>query len=114
TLGAIRAAQVGAVASLVRSVASASMYTPHTGTSRYEEGVPPIPHASITVEDAMMLHRMQERGQPIRLRLFMSAQTLPDAPSRNVVAELRGREFPDEVIVMGGHIDSWDVGQGAM
>lgn len=114
TLGAIRAAQVGAVASLVRSVASASMYTPHTGTSRYEDGVPKIPHASVTVEDAMMLHRMQERGQPVRVRLKMSAQTLPDAPSRNVVAEIRGREFPDEIIVMGGHSDSWDVGQGAM
>lgn len=114
SVGAIRAAQVGAVASLVRSVASASLYTPHTGNSRYEDGVPQIPHAAITVEDAMMLHRMQERGQQVRLRLKMSAQTLPDAPSRNVVAELRGREFPDEIIVMGGHIDSWDVGQGAM
>ncbi len=114
SIGAIRAAQAGAVASLVRSVASGSMYTPHTGGMRYEDGVPKIPHAAITVEDAMMLHRMQERGQHVRVRLKMSAQTLPDAPSRNVVAELRGREFPDEIIVMGGHIDSWDVGQGAM
>jgi carboxypeptidase Q len=57
---------------------------------------------------------MQDRGQPIAVTLRMSAQTLPDAPSRNVVAEIRGRELPDEVVVFGGHIDSWDVGQGAM
>ncbi len=114
SLGAIRAAQAGAVASLIRSVASGSMYTPHTGGMRYEEGTPKIPHAALTVEDAAMLHRMQERGQKVRVRLKMSAQALPDAPSRNVVAEIRGREFPDEVIVMGGHSDSWDVGQGAM
>ncbi len=114
SLGAIRAAQAGAVASLIRSVASGSMYTPHTGGMRYEDGVPKIPHAALTVEDAAMLHRMQARGQTVRVRLVMNAQTLPDAPSRNVVAELRGREFPDEVVVMGGHSDSWDVGQGAM
>lgn len=112
--GAIRAAKVGAVASLVRSVGPVSLYTPHTGTSRYEDGTPPIPHASITVEDAMMMQRMQDRGQPVRLRLTMNAQTLPDAESRNVVAEIRGSEFPEEVVVFGGHIDSWDVGQGAM
>jgi carboxypeptidase Q len=62
----------------------------------------------------MLLHRMQDRGQPITVRLRMSARTLPDAPSRNLVAEIRGREKPDEVVVIGGHIDSWDVGQGAM
>ena len=62
----------------------------------------------------MLLHRMQDRGQSMTVKLVMSAQNLPDAPSRNVVAELRGREKPDEVVVIGGHIDSWDVGQGAM
>lgn len=112
--GAVRAAQAGAVASLVRSVGPASMYTPHTGNSRYDEGTRKIPHAAITLEDAMMMQRMQDRGQPIRLRLMMEAETLPDALSRNVVAELRGTERPDEAVVLGGHIDSWDVGQGAM
>jgi carboxypeptidase Q len=73
-----------------------------------------IPHAAITVEDARMLHRMQERGQRVVINLKMAAQTLPDVQSRNVVAELRGREKPDEVVVLGGHIDSWDVGTGAM
>jgi carboxypeptidase Q len=112
--GAIAAAKMGAVASLIRSVASYSMRTPHTGGMRYEEGVPRIPHAALTVEDAAMLHRMQDRGERIVIRLRMSAQTLPAVQSRNVVAEIVGSEFPDEVVVMGGHIDSWDVGQGAM
>ena len=62
----------------------------------------------------MMLRRMQDRGQPVVVTLRMAARTLPDAPSRNVVAEIVGRERPDEVVVLGGHIDSWDVGQGAM
>ncbi|MGH7500926.1 MAG: M28 family metallopeptidase [Longimicrobiales bacterium] len=112
--GAIAAARAGAVASLIRSVASYSMRTPHTGGMRYEDGVPRIPHAALTVEDAAMLHRMQERGERIVVRLTMNAQTLPPVQSRNVVAEIVGSEFPDEVVVMGGHIDSWDVGQGAM
>lgn len=114
TTGASVAARHGAVAALVRSVASASLYTPHTGTLTYDSTAPRIPAAAITVEDAMLLHRLQERGQPVRVRLRMEARTLPDAQSRNVVAEVRGSERPDEVIVLGGHIDSWDVGQGAM
>ena len=112
--GANQAAEAGAVASLVRSVGPFSMATPHTGVMRYDEDVRQIPHAAITVEDAMMLQRMQDRGQPLRLRLQMGAETLPDVPSRNVVAEIVGREKPGEVVVLGGHIDSWDVGQGAM
>ena len=112
--GAIEAAKVGAVASLIRSVTPYSMRTPHTGGMRYDSTVTKIAAAALTVEDAMMLHRMQDRGETIRLTLRMDAQTLPDVPSRNVVAELRGRERPDEIVVMGGHIDSWDVGSGAM
>ena len=112
--GAIEAAKAGAVASLIRSVGPYSMKTPHTGGMRYEEGVPRIPHAAITLEDAEMLHRMQDRGERIVVRLRMEARTEPDALSRNVVAEVRGRERPEEVVVLGGHIDSWDVGQGAM
>jgi carboxypeptidase Q len=112
--GATAAARVGAVAMLLRSVTPFSMNTPHTGALRYDTTAARIPAAAITVEDAMLLHRLQDRGQPISVRLVMGARTLPDASSRNVVAELRGRELPDEVVVMGGHIDSWDVGQGAM
>jgi len=114
TGGATAAAKAGAVASLIRSVTPYSQKTPHTGNMRYEDGVPKIPHAAITLEDAMMLHRMQDRGERIVVRLRMSARTLPDAQSRNVMGEIRGRERPEEVVVIGGHIDSWDVGQGAM
>jgi len=112
--GAVAAARAGAVASLIRSVASGTMQSPHTGGMSYEEGVQRIPHAAISVEDAMMLHRMQDRGQRIEVLLRMQAQTLPDTPSRNVMGEIIGRELPGEVVVLGGHIDSWDVGQGAM
>ena len=112
--GAVAAARAGAVASLIRSVGPESMQTPHTGGMAYEDGVERIPHAAITLEHARMLHRMQDRGERVELLLKMEARTLPDAQSRNVMAELVGSERPDEVVVLGGHIDSWDVGQGAM
>jgi carboxypeptidase Q len=112
--GADAASRAGAVASLIRSVTPYSQQTPHTGGMSYNDSVPRIPHEAITVEDAAMLQRMQDRGQRIVVRLKMSAHMLPDVQSRNVMAELRGTERPDEVVVIGGHIDSWDVGQGAM
>ncbi len=114
TGGAIAAAKAGAVASLIRSVGPFSMNTPHTGNSRYEDGVKKIPHAAITVEDAAIIARMAERGDIVTIQLKMEGRMEPDELSRNVVAEIKGSEFPEEVIVMGGHIDSWDVGQGAM
>lgn len=112
--GPSAAAKVGAVACLIRSVTPYSQQTPHTGALRYDTTVAKIPAAALTVEDVLMLHRMQDRGTRIVVRLKMAAQTLPDRQSRNVVAELVGTAHPDEVVVMGGHIDSWDVGQGAM
>jgi len=112
--GAIEAAKAGAVASLIRSVSSYSIQNPHTGSMRYDTAVRRIPAAALSTEDAMMLHRMQLRGDELVLTLRMGARQLPDAQSRNVVAELRGSERPEEIVVMGGHIDSWDVGQGAM
>src|SRR6185312_9916451 len=108
------AAKVGAVAALIRSVSSFSIQNPHTGSTRYDSTVAKIPAAALSVEDAEMLHRMQAHREKVVLTLKMGAHQLPDAPSRNVVAELRGSERPDEVVVLGGHIDSWDVGQGAM
>lgn len=114
TQGATEAAKVGAVASLIRSVGPFSMQTPHTGMMQRDSGVPSIPHAAITSEDAAMLRRMQERGQTIRLKLTLESKSLPEATSRNVVADLPGRESPEDVVVVSGHIDSWDVGQGAM
>lgn len=112
--GAVAAAKVGAVAALIRSIESFSISSPHTGATRYDVTTPKIPIAALSIEDAEMLHRMQDRHQPISVTLKMDAKTLPDAPSRNVVAELVGSEHPDEVVVVSGHIDSWDVGQGAM
>jgi carboxypeptidase Q len=112
--GAIAAARAGAVASIIRSVTPYSQQTPHTGTMAYADDVQRIPHAAITVEDAEFIHRAVDRGERVELHLRMEARTLPDAWSRNVVAEVVGSEFPDEVVVLGGHIDSWDVGQGAM
>jgi carboxypeptidase Q len=112
--GAIAAARSGAVAAILRSVTPVSLQSPHTGAMGYAEGVPRIPYAAITVEDAEMIQRLVDRGERVVVRLELSAETLPDVPSRNVVAELTGSEFPDEYVVLGGHIDSWDVGQGAM
>ena len=112
--GPVEAARVGAVACLIRSVASFSIQSPHTGGTRYDSTVAKIPAAALSIEDAELLHRMARRGDEIVVTLKMDAKTLADAPSRNVVAELRGSSKPDEVVVLGGHIDSWDVGQGAM
>lgn len=112
--GCVEAARAGAVASLVRSVGPFSIQSPHTGMLRYNDSLTKIPHAAITVEDAEMIQRMIKRGQNVSLTIKMSAQMLPDAESRNVLFEIPGTEKPNEVVVMGGHIDSWDVGQGAM
>ena len=112
--GAVAAARAGAVASLIRSVTPYSQQTPHTGALSYQDGVRRIPHAAITVEDAERIQRIVDRGERVELHLYMSAETLPDAPSRNVMAEIEGSELPGQVVVLGGHIDSWDVGQGAM
>ncbi len=112
--GASRAAAHGAVATLLRSVGPMGLRTPHTGALNYTPGVPQIPAAAIPIEDAQQLARMQARGQRLRLRLQMEAGTEPDAPSANVVGEVAGRERPEEVVVVGGHFDSWDVGTGAM
>ncbi|HSS21547.1 MAG TPA: M20/M25/M40 family metallo-hydrolase [Pyrinomonadaceae bacterium] len=111
--GASRAAKYGAVAALVRSITPVSLQSPHTGAMNYDEKQPKIPTAAITIEAAEMLQRMNDRGERPRLRLKMEAKFLPDAESANVVAEITGSERPDEVVVVGGHLDSWDVGQGA-
>jgi carboxypeptidase Q len=113
TAGPSRAAAFGAVATLVRSVGPAGLRTPHTGTLTYADDQPKIPAAAVTAEDTARLQRMADRGTAVRLRLMMEAHFLPDAASANVVGELRGRERPDEVVVIGGHFDSWDVGTGS-
>ena len=106
-------AKLGGVAMLIRSVTGLSLQTPHTGALNYEANVPQIPAAAITVEDAQMIDRLTSRGEAVNVRLQMAARMLPDAESANVIGEVRGSEKPEEIIVIGGHIDSWDVGQGA-
>ncbi len=111
--GPSRAGARGAVAMLLRSVGPTGLRTPHTGATAYADGAPGIPAAAIAAEDADRFQRLQDRGVPIRVRLDMDAHFEPDALSHNVVAELRGRELPDEIVLVGGHFDSWDVGVGA-
>jgi len=113
TAGPSEAAKLGAVAALVRSVTPVSLRDPHTGTLNYEAGVPPIPAAAVSVEDAEAIARLAKVGVPVRVRLMMQAHMEPDADSDDVMGEIRGSEKPEEVVVLGGHIDSWDVGQGA-
>ncbi|XP_030072898.1 carboxypeptidase Q isoform X2 [Microcaecilia unicolor] len=114
SLGAVEAAKVGAVASLIRSIASFSIYSPHTGWQRYQPDVPKIPTACIAIEDAEMMARMASRGTKIVITLKMGAKTYPDADSFNTVAEIVGSKYPEQVVLISGHLDSWDVGQGAM
>jgi carboxypeptidase Q len=111
--GPARAARHGAIAVLVRSVGPVGLRTPHTGATTYTPNVPMIPAAAITVEDAERFQRLQNRGVPIRVRLEMDAHFEPDAQSFNVIGELTGRELPNELVVIGCHFDSWDVGAGA-
>ncbi|KAK9510610.1 hypothetical protein O3M35_005355 [Rhynocoris fuscipes] len=111
---AVRAAEVGALASLVRSITPFSINSPHTGWQDYSNNVTKIPTASITVEDAEWLLRMDRKGIPIEIKLYMEAETLPSVESRNTVVEVTGHEEPSKFVLVSGHLDSWDVGQGAM
>jgi carboxypeptidase Q len=112
--GPSRAARHGAVAMLVRAVGPIGLRTPHTGATRYDEELPKIPAASVAAEDANRLQRLVERGRRVVLKLQMEAQLQGEAESANLIGELRGRELPNEVVLVGGHMDSWDVGTGAM
>lgn len=111
--GAVWAAERGAVAALVRSVTAYSLNSPHTGAMRYRAGVEKIPAAAITIEGATLLHRLQKRGKKPRVRLNMEAHDAGEVPSANVIGEIVGSEKPEEIVVIGGHLDSWDVGTGA-
>jgi len=112
--GASAAARHGAVAALIRSVTGRSLGTPHTGMMRYDDDAPRIPIAAITVEDAARLHVLADRGLHPRVRLMMQARNLGETTSHNVIGEIRGAVRPDEIVLVGGHLDSWDVGTGAM
>lgn len=112
--GADRASKYGALAALVRSVGSDSLRTPHTGSLRYGDEVPRIPGAAVTTEDADLIHRLLARGETVTMKLTLTPRTLSEVESANVVAELRGREIPEEIVLIGGHLDSWDLGTGAI
>jgi len=113
-LGAFKAAQYGAKASLCRSVSPIGMQLAHTGSMmNYVDTVPKIPSGALSHEDADMIERMCRRGQRVVLKLYMESQMKDSVTSYNVMGELIGSEKPDEIIVIGGHSDSWDVGSGA-
>ncbi len=112
--GASEAAKLGAVAMLIRSLGTYSMRLPHTGAMNYDPAAPKIPAAAVTAEDAELVHRLLASGETVRLKLRLGCRTLPDVTSANVVADLVGREKPEEVVLIGGHLDSWDLGTGAI
>ncbi|MEO8381221.1 MAG: M20/M25/M40 family metallo-hydrolase [Acidobacteriota bacterium] len=112
--GPSHAAAYGAVAAVIRSIASASLRSPHTGSLHYDEKQPKIPAAALSTEDAELIHRLLAKGQRVRMNLTLTPRTLPDVPSANVVAEIRGSERPQEIVLIGGHLDSWDLGTGAI
>ena len=111
--GPIAGAAVGAVAVLVRSVGGADFRLPHTGMTEYAPGTPRIPAAAVTAEDAEMLADLTRQG-PVKLHLTLTPQTLPDADSYNVIADWKGTEHPEQVVIVSGHLDSWDLGTGAI
>jgi carboxypeptidase Q len=111
--GASAAARVGATAALVRTVGGADYRLPHTGEMDYEPGLPKIPTAALSAEDAMWVARLAAEG-PVTLRIKLLPQTLPEVESHNVIADWAGRERPDEVVIVSGHLDSWDLAQGAI
>ena len=111
--GASAAARLGAVAALNRSAGGADYRLPHTGALRYAADAPKIPAAAVTAEDAEMMADLAKQGR-VRMRLVLTPQTLPDAVSYNVVADLKGSERPEQIIVVSGHLDSWDLGTGAI
>ncbi len=108
--GASVAARHGAVAVLIRSVTGASLGAPHTGMMHYADDAPRIPIAALTVEDAGRLYRMSQRGLKPVVELHMEATNHGEITSYNVIGDIWGRKFPEEIVLMGGHLDSWDVG----
>jgi carboxypeptidase Q len=111
--GPSRAARLGAVGAFIRSLATRSLRSPHTGGLRYDPTAPKIPAAALSTEDADLIVRLLEAGERVTVRLKLSGKMGPEAQDANVLAELRGREHPEEVVLLGAHLDSWDVGQGA-
>src|SRR3989454_3087462 len=112
-IGASAAARLGAVAALNRSAGGADYRLPHTGALRYADDAPKIPAAAVTAEDADLLTHLTSEGK-VRMHLVLTPQTLPDALSYNVIADLKGSEHPEQIVIVSGHLDSWDLGRGAI
>jgi Zn-dependent M28 family amino/carboxypeptidase len=112
--GASRAAAYGAAAVLIRSVGSASLRTPHTGAMHYDPKVPKIPAAALTAEDALLIHRLLNHRERVTVHLVLDTKVLPEVTSANVIAEIKGSEKPEEIVLIGAHLDSWDLGTGAI
>ena len=112
--GAVEAAKKGAVAIVIRSVGTDSHRLPHTGMMRYKEGVAKIPAAAMSNPDADLLARVLSRKKPVKMQLQINSHDGPEYTSHNVIGEMTGSEYPDEKVVIGGHLDSWDLGTGAV
>lgn len=112
--GPVEAADRGAVGFLLRSIGTDSNRMPHTGATRFRDGKVPVPAFALSNPDADQIERLVAMGKPVRVRLFSGAKLVPDVNSQNVIAEIRGREKPDEIVLLGAHLDSWDLGTGAI
>jgi carboxypeptidase Q len=111
--GPSAAARRGAVACLIRSVGGADYRLPHTGETDYASDAPKIPAGAVTAEDADMIADLVRQG-PVRMKLVLTPQTLPDAKSANVIGDIKGSEHPEQIVIVSGHLDSWDLGTGAI
>src|SRR5437773_7260822 len=111
--GPSAAARQGAVACLIRSVGGADYRLPHTGLTDYAGDAPKIPAGAVTAEDADLIADLVRQG-PVKMKLVLTPQTLPDVESANVIADIKGTEHPEQMIIVSGHLDSWDLGTGAI
>jgi carboxypeptidase Q len=111
--GPSAAARQGAVACLIRSVGGADYRLPHTGLTDYANDAPKIPAGAVTAEDADLIADLARQG-PVRMKLVLTPQQLPDAESYNVIGDIKGSEHPEQVVIVSGHLDSWDLGTGAI
>lgn len=111
--GAMAAARLGAIAVLVRSAGGSQNRLAHTGSMGYADGVTKIPGAAVSYEDAETIEWLAKTGK-VKIKLTLTPQTLPDVESYNVIADLKGSEKPDEIVIVSGHLDSWDLGTGAI
>jgi carboxypeptidase Q len=111
--GPSAAARQGAVACLIRAVGGADYRIPHTGQTQYAEDAPKIPAGAVTTEDAELIVDLVRQGA-VKMKLVLTPQTLPNAESANVIGEIKGSEHPEQIVIVSGHLDSWDLGTGAI